>query len=197
MVNLKIYHAIFCCERDEALIEGHIRDIEALGVPMQRCVYFGMGNREPRCPSVAYHVVGALDIYENLPVKTFCLMEHALAAGDWDVLLKTDVNVKGVAIEWPELNRHELVGYVSDIPGSRTSHRYVVTQSALQGPYGAPMPERWVGGPAYCVSRPLVRLIVAEGPWKARSYAYEDQMVSLIAEQNSIVAQQGITWTTD
>lgn len=194
---IQIYHAVFCCERDEGLLKDHVREIKGFGVPMQRCVYFGVANREPYCPSVLYHVVGADDTYENLPVKTFCMMEHALAAGDWDVLLKTDVNAKGIEIDWPQCDRYELVGMVSDTLGSRVNHRHNVKQPALREPYCGPMPARWVGGPAYCVSRRLARLVVASGVWAARGFAYEDQMVSLIAEQNGIAAQQGITWTAD
>ncbi len=198
MVNLKIYHAIFCCERDVGLIDDHVRDIENLGVPMDRCVYFGMAEqRELRHGDTPVRIVGIDETYENLPVKTFCMMEHALSEGEWDVLLKTDVNAKDIRIEWPQLDRHGLVGRVSDLPGSRVGHCKRVSQPALTEPYDGPMPKRWVGGPAYCVSRHLARLIVAEGAWGARRYAAEDQMVSLIAERHGIVAAQGATWTND
>ncbi len=195
-VNLKIFHAIFCCQQDEDLLDQHVRDIKALGVAMGRCAFFGLPILPEESAGVGYCYVQANDAYENLPIKTVRMMEYALQF-DWDVLLKTDVNAKGIQVDWPQLDRYELVGNVSDLPGSRVGHCKRVSQPALAEPYDGPMPKRWVGGPAYCVSRHLARLVVAEGVWGARRWAAEDQMVSYIAEQNGIMAAQGCTWTTD
>ncbi len=190
-----IYHAIICHERDVHYLDEHIVSVNRVSNPMERCVYFGasLSGDPPKC-HLPHHVVGAFDLYENLPLKTFCLLEHALAAANWDVLLKTDANTEVLEIDWQLASRYELTGHIGEIQSSRIYHANKVCQSALSEGYSGPLPSRWVGGPAYCLNRQLARLIVARGIWYARGHAYEDQMVSLVAEESGFVAQQGIRY---
>lgn len=197
---MNVYHAIICCRRDEALLEQHLVTLHGKwhgdAAAIERCVYFGHSRDEslPQC-GLAHHVIGALDLYENLPVKTYCLIEHALSTSEgWDVLLKTDATAEVVSIDWDAVARHELVGLVADWPASRMNHRPKVFQPALRESYAGPLPSRWVGGPAYAIHRSLAKQVVARGIWYARGHAYEDQMVSLVAEEAGIAAAPGIVY---
>ena len=194
---MKLYHAIICCPRDVRWVPWHVKHVDSrLSEKLvHRCVYFGqpLDGQPPQC-SEAHHVVGALDTYENLPVKTYCLMEHALEKKDWDVLLKTDCNAEIKSVDWDKCGRYELTGFVSTLSGVRLCHAGRVFESALNESYGGTLPRRWVGGPAYAVSRRLAKLIVARGVWYARSHAYEDQMISLVAEEHGIPAEQAIVY---
>ena len=191
---MNLYHAIFCCNRDSHYLASHVANVDALLRPTHRCVYYGipLDGKEPCC-DIPYHVVDALDIYENLPVKTWCLLKHALQRKDWDVLLKTDANTLIADIDLELVSAHSIVGYVAKATSVRLYHTHIVHQRALSNPYDGPLPTGlWVGGPAYTISRQLAEMVVAKGVWYARGHAYEDQMVSLVAEENGFVAQQGI-----
>jgi len=189
---MRIYHGIICCARDEALIPAHVANVDCFLSPVHRCAYFGDGPKPTY--DIPVHQVGARESYENLPVKTFCMLEHALRHTDWFGLLKTDVNASLDEIDLDACRRHHLVGYVADVPGYRTGHLERVAEQALDKPYDGPLARQWVGGPAYYVSRRLAALVVARGVWYARGHAYEDHMVSLVAEENGIVPVQGIRY---
>jgi len=193
---LEVYSAIICCERDEHLVQRHIDHLrnDVSGAIEQQCVYYGRSLTEREQPYASpSFVVGALDIYENLPLKTYCMLEHALRS-NWDVLLKTDVNAAITSIDWAPIVASDLCGFVCDHVGGRRAHAAKVTQACLAEPYSGPLPGRWIGGPAYTVSRRLAKLVVARGVWFARSHVYEDQMVSLVAEEHGIIAEQAIMY---
>lgn len=204
---MRIYNGIFCCERDNHHVSEHIASLKELAVPMVHCLYYGMGQKVVE--DVPHHVVGVHELYENLPMKTYCMLEHALRTADWDRFLKTDVNSKVLSVDWQMVEEHDLVGYLALQPGCRAGKEEhprlwarilppnKISQPALVEPYLGHLSEWWVGGPAYVLSRRLAQRIVDRGIWAARAYAAEDMMVCSVAMQNGIRPVAGVGYFTD
>lgn len=197
---MNVYNAIVVCGRDEHLLPWHVEHVDKLGVKMQRCCYFGTPFRSsaPLWTDNPHptHVVSAVELYENLPLKTFEIFAHALQF-DWTHLLKTDVNSYPTFVDWGLVEQCHLVGFCSQYPAGRIGHRGKVAQSVLNAPFTGPMPQVWCGGPAYVASRRLVEKVVERGPWYARGFAYEDQMVSLVACENGWPPADGVGYFSD
>lgn len=197
-MDVKLFNAVILCKRDERFIEWHIQRLNELGVPMERWFYYGVDpqNGLPTC-NHTYWVVDALELYENLPVKTYGLLKHALTRPDWTHLLKTDVNSYPYGVDWEAVKQHDMVGYWSDRPPGRNGHLRRVRQGILNESYTGPLPGQWCGGPAYIISRRLAEKVVERGVWYARGCAYEDVMVSVIANESGMPPQPGLGYFTD
>ena len=197
-----LHHAIIVCHRDEHLIPEHVRHVDALldgrGIARSRCCYFAESEDWiPDTGGVPFHIVQFLEMYENLPLKTYGMMQHALTIPGWTHLLKADVNSHPTAFDTDAIENNHLVGYYTDTTGYCANHAGRVEQLGLAEPFMGPMPTVWCGGPAYVVSRLLATKIVSLGAWAARAWPYEDQMVSHIAAENGWPAVPGIGYWTD
>lgn len=195
---MQLFHAIVVCKRDEHLIPWHVEQVARLGIPMVRWCYYGtpLDGLPPTCRE-QYHVVPALELYENLPVKTYCLLRHALTIPGWTHLLKTDVNSYPTSLDVSALERANMIGYrCSTFPG-RVGHITKVSQKALAEPYRGDLPQVWCGGPAYAISRLLALKVVQRGVWYARGWPYEDVMVSMIATMEGMPPETGIGYQSD
>lgn len=191
---MQIYNGIFCCERDNGHIQAHLENLDSLGRPMQHCLYYGMGQEVAE--GVPSYVVGIRDSYENLPLKTYCMFRHALDF-EWDVFLKTDVNARVAKILWDAVEKSDLSGYVAHWrvrPGIPVSK---INQPALAEVCRLEMPKDWVGGPAYALSRRMVRAVVVKGIWWCRQWPMEDAMVSRVAAEVGVVPQPAIHYMAD
>ncbi len=196
---MKVFNAVVVCERDAHLMKWHADAIDGLGVPMQRRFYFGTRLDGRPCSQSGEDIrtLGVHELYENLPVKVCCMFKDALTVSDWTHLLKTDVNSRIEKIDWAIVQQEEMIGYVAWTKPARSGHRGRVAQSALNQDYDGPLPSVWCGGPAYAISRRLAQCVADRGVWSARSHAYEDTMVALIAAENGIVPKPGIWVETD
>ena len=191
-----VYNGIFCCERDNRFAEGHARQLDTLGRTMRHCLYYGrQGDRVAGMNSEALQID---ENYENLPVKTMCMLKHAMQF-NWDVFLKTDVNACVASIKWDVVEVSHLTGFVSYKPVSIGPGKNCksISQKALLEPCLAPTPKCWMGGPAYTLSRELAAMIVIKGAWWARQFWAEDQMVALIAEECGITPVPAIGYIAD
>jgi len=191
-----VYNAILCCDRDNALAAGHIAQLDSLGQPMTHCLYYGLGSSP--VADIPHHTVGLLEMYDNVTLKTYCAMKHALSLDmAWDVLLKTDVTSRVVRIDWGLVAAHDLVAYVSPVgpfgttvmPRDYNKERYA--QPAFAEPWPGRPPKTMIGGTAYTVSRRLAELIVQRGIWYCAGWKGEDVMVAQIAEENGITPVDG------
>lgn len=208
MSTLSVYNGIFCCERDNGYADWHIAGLKALRGPIvSHCLYYGMGQQHH--PAFPCHEVGAYETYQNLPLKTYGMFKHALTIPGWTHLLKTDVNAEVVRIKWNVVESHDLVGFVGLTKDSRIGFVETpvlcgrmpptepITEPILNEPFLGILAERWVGGPAYVVSRKLAELVVSHGVWYCRGFPFEDQMVSVVALQHGIRAEAGVGYIAD
>lgn len=202
---MKLYSGILVCDRDNDLAKEHVRGLAEWG-EMEHCLYYGMDQHPVE--GLQYHIVGIHELYENLPMKTYCMFKHALER-PWTHLLKTDVNARVHSIRWDVVREADLTGFLSVSRDSRIGKgvRLVsagrilppqsVTQPALLEEYRGPQSERWVGGPAYIVSRRLAELVVGLGIWQARAFAAEDIMVSTVAQHHGMRIEAGLGYISD
>ncbi len=202
---MHFFHGIIVCKKDEHLIEWHIEQVdkllECLGATCTRFLYYGidLDGAEPDTGGRPYWIVPFFDTYENLPLKTYGMVWHALTIPGWTHLLKTDVNSYPSVIK-PEIVRtHHLAGYRTTTAAGITAHDGRVRQAGLNEPYMGPheFPEVWCGGPAYIMSRLLAMKLGEKGAWWARSWPYEDVMVSALAVENGWPAAGGVGYWTD
>ena len=195
---MQLYNAVIVCKRDENLIPWHVEHVDALGIPMQRCFYYGMeldGWRPAAQSNV--HVVPFWDVYENLPLKTYGAVKHALTIPGWTHLLKSDVNSYPSFIDLAKLETHNMLGYRSIIRAGDSHHSTKVFEPGMAEPYKRHMPTVWCGGCAYVISRLLAMKIAERGAWYARGWAYEDVMVSQIATEEGWVPETGVGYWTE
>jgi hypothetical protein len=203
---MQIYNGIFCCTRDNDFVVPHIAHMADLQVPMTHCLYYGMG--QVPVEGVPHHVCEIHDLYENLTMKTYCMLKHALQH-PWDRFIKTDVNSYVTMLDWDTVASYDLVGYLVLAAGSSVgpyqipaaSGHYLplnkLAQPALAEEYLGPSAKWWVGGPAYVISRRLAEEIVKRGIWYTRSFAAEDVLVSVVAEQCGWPAVAGLGYFSD
>lgn len=190
-----VYNGILCCDRDNHLALSHIAQLDTLGHPMSHCLYYGMGSTP--IDGIPHHTVGLLELYDNVSLKTYCAMKHALTLPEWNVFFKTDVTSYVAWVKWDLAEIHDLVAFVSPIGHSGQTplvrdyakHRY--TQQAFAEPWAGKPPKRLIGGTAYTVSRRLVEWIVERGIWYVAGQKAEDVMVSKVAEEHGILPADG------
>jgi len=208
---MKLYHAIIACERDIGLADWHVanasRALEAIGQKdCQRCLYFGIPpdgrdrlqtEHDMSHATVDTHVVPFLDTYENLPLKTYGMLQHALTLPGWTHVLKADVNSYPSRLDAMAIVQHHLTGFYANTPPGRDNHVPKVLQRGLGEAYPGDLPNEWVGGPAYVISRLLVMQVVDRGAWYARGWPWEDVMVSKVAEECGCPARPGVGYWTD
>ncbi len=204
---MKLYHAIIVCSRDAELVDWHMKHaqpaLESIGqADCPRCLYYGIPLVGPAvepfdCSGYGTHVVPFLDIYENLPLKTYGMLQHALTIPEWTHLLKADVNSYPTYLDPDAIQKHHLVGFYTRTHPGRTGHMGKVYQAGLSEPYMGTTPEKWCGGPAYVLSRLLATKIVDRGAWYARRWPWEDVMVSQIADECGWTAKPGVGYWTD
>ena len=200
---MNVFHAIFCYGPHNHLLQKQcqlVRDL--LGFqPVRQVVYYGQHTDVARC-GIETHVVGVRECYENLPLKTYGLILHALQDNQWDVLLKTDVNSKIGYFDANRVAKQDLTGYCGRRnPDKRqimlNYHKNRVSESLFQEDWKGTEPSSWVGGPAYTISRRLAEYIASKGAWWARSWPYEDIMVSFAADEMGSPASGGIGYYSD
>jgi hypothetical protein len=181
--------------RDNHLVDNHVQNLDSFGEPLSHCVYNAIGAEEEKF-NIQSYVVQCQEAYVDLPLKLYGILKHALEY-DWERLLKTDVNVTVVKIDWHRIFASELAGVVvysrprlSDV----SDHFY---PPLLRDASYMSYPIQWVAGSAYSVSRHLAQLIVARGPWEARRYYAEDVYVSQVAKQHGIMPVPAIAYVGD
>ena len=199
---MNLFHAVIVCPRDGNLARWHVEHVDDLKLPIgHRYFYCGIPTQGEACKldgNYQVYEIPFLELYENLPLKTYGLMKHALTFPEWTHLLKTDINSYPAFADLKMVEQHHLVGYRGiSKPAGRTNHFPKVHQQGLTEPHLGPLPDCWVGGPAYIASRTLAEKIVARGPWYARGWPYEDVMVSQIALEHGWPAQPGVSYWTD
>lgn len=189
-----VYHGAFCCERDNHCVQEHIQQLDSLRQKMSHCLYYGMESQV----AVGYSTckLGINENYENLPVKTVLMLQHALQY-PWDVFLKTDINAKVASIKWDVVEKHRLTGFVSWQQPKLSPAYKQFQQTGLNGPCRVDTPKVWMGGPAYTLHRSLAEKVVEAGVWYARGWAYEDVMVARIAQEHGIVPVPAIGYIAD
>jgi hypothetical protein len=199
---MKLFHAIFCYGPHNHLLDSQCKTVDdVIGFPpVRRVVYYGQGTEVVRC-GLETHVVGARESYENLPLKTYGLILHALTDPNWDVLLKTDVNSMLGYFNAELVESHDLVGYCGHRKDTRSIalgyHTDRVSEPLLREHWKGPEPSSWIGGPAYTMSRRLASFVISKGVWWARSWPYEDIMVSCAADELGSPAVGGIGYYSD
>ena len=199
---MKLFHAIFCYGPHNHLLAKQCETVDkVIGfLPVRRVVYYGQGTEIVRC-GLETHVVGARECYENLPLKTYGLILHALKDAEWDVLLKTDTNSMIGHFDAAKVAENDLVGYCGRRQERRTIalgyHSTRVSESILKENWKGEEPATWIGGPAYTMSRRLAEFVVKKGSWWARGWPYEDIMVSAAADEMGSPAVGGIGYYSD
>lgn len=205
---MKIYHAIFCYGPHNHLLHDQCQIVDAvLGAkPVKRTIFYGRGTAtatgSERPTEAVVHVVLATENYENLPLKTYGLLKHALQDSSWDRLLKTDVNSKLGWLDADAVENNHLVGYCQWRQDGKRKiaknyHSNRVSQPLLAEDWLGVEPFSWIGGPAYTISRELAQFVVDKGVWWARSWPYEDIMVSAAADEFGYPAVAGIGYYSD
>jgi hypothetical protein len=195
---MNLFHGIIVCERDKELCEAHVEEtLKVVPGSYPSCFYWG---KPGPVGHFGCHVVPVEDTYANLPVKTFCMLRHALTFPDWDIFLKTDVNTRLLAVDWNCLYKYDLIGYMrlnpdgtSLLPTRRLGDGQV-NDPVYTDRYNGPMPVRWVGGPAYALTRRLAQAVVDQGIWFARSWPWEDLMVSYVCETRGWDIGEGVSY---
>lgn len=194
-----VYNGIFCYSKDFHMAEGHVKHLDSLGHPMTHCLYPGMDSGvTSENTTVPFHAIGVREAYEDLPVRTMAMLQHALTIPNWTVFLKTDVNTVVHSIDWDVVANKNLVGFIStdwlnDLypPYSR------INQPALHQKTNHGLPVAWMGGPAYAMSRALAYQIAQFGTWYARQFAHEDIMVAMIARVFGVFPCAGIGYYSE
>lgn len=199
---MKLFHAIFSYGPHHSLLPEQCRVVDGvLGFsPVRRVVYVGTDTEVPE--GIESFVVGARETYENLPLKTYGLLQHALQDPGWDRLLKTDVNSRLGWFDAATVEGNHLVGYCQwRDPNrrriARSYHSNRGTERLLAENWAGEEPASWIGGPAYAISRELAQFIIAKGVWAARAWPYEDIMVSAAADEFGAPAVAGIGYFSD
>lgn len=204
---MNIFHGIFCYGPHNSMVRDQCDAVDAVieCTPAHRFVYYGTETvlpTEDQCHPEYVHVLQMRECYENLPLKTFGMLKHALTFRNWDRLLKTDVNSRIGAFDAKAAVIQDLIGYCAYRENgrktiSRNYHAGRCADKILDDPWMDDEPFSWIGGPAYMLSRRLAAYIVSKGAWWARSWPYEDIMVSAAADEIGHPAAPGIGYYSD
>ena len=192
---MKIHHAIFIHGKDNKLAVRHTLDVQSLGPRMEHYLYYGLDETPcldwgPGDWRISLGVHGSRD---NMALKVYGLMKHALTIPGWTHLFKTDVNTIINKVDWEAVEKADYAGLVVKGPAERT-YKNEEREPLLREPYLGPMAKLWCGGSGYFVSRRLAQMVVDRGAWAARGHYAEDQMVAMIAEENGIVPVPAVAY---
>jgi hypothetical protein len=185
---MKVHNAIYIREADNVCLVPHLQSLAALGRPIDPWLYYGLGDKPP-VPDSAFPFgwveLGCVPGRDNMGLKTFGLMQHALALPGWSYLFKTDCNVQVTKVAWDKVAGADYAGCVVTGRAGR-EYKNEDREPLLREPYRGTMAHKWCGGSGYIVSRRLAQLVVHRGAWWCRGHYAEDQMVAIIAEEAGI-----------
>lgn len=202
-----LYNGIYIHSMHNATLNSHLRSLAATGRSMRQCLYYGMGETVAAEWTGAFHHVGCHGTRDNMALKTYGMMKHALESDPcWTHLLKTDVLCQITCIKFDLLEQSDFGGHAvapdnEDNDWRRRVYKNEEREPLLREPWRGKLPAHWCSGTAYAVSRRLAEWIVQRGAWAARGWFAEDLMVAAIAEEHGLhpvpcisFRSKGIAW---
>lgn len=203
-----VYNGIYIIERDNGHVRAHMKALRATKMEMQHCLYYSQDCHAPAQWHMEFpagqehkawvHHVRCAASRDNMPLKTYGMLRHALTVPDWTHFFKTDANVIIHSIDWETVKGSEyaglLVGPRNVKPSGGREYKNGEREPLLREPYLGKMPLYWCGGSGYIVSRRLAQLVVDRGAWAARGHFAEDAMVAVVAEENGIMPVAAVSY---
>ncbi|NNJ26202.1 hypothetical protein [Alienimonas chondri] len=189
----RLLHCLYTCRRDRGLLERFLLNHQPSNRPADRrvAVYDAAGPDDgDGLHGLETWSVDAPAGYEFLAIKTYAMLQRALAEPDWDYLLKTDVDCRVDAEQVTAAMRRQ-VRYAGEVlgRGDATSKQWHF-RKCRHRIYEEPCPPAlfpstdagFAAGHAYLLHRDAAAAVVARGVYFAMRHIYEDVMVGQALE---------------
>lgn len=197
---MEIYNAICIHNAYNHFLPSHLGALAKLGRAVSPpCLYYGDNGQPPAGWEDKAVRLGLTEVYDNLALKTYAMLRHALLFDGWTHFFKTDVNSIVHTVDWEAVASSEYAGLVitprpDGAPYGGRVYGNHLRQPILREPYLGKMAHFWCGGSGYFIGRRLAVEVVGRGAWAARGYFAEDNMVGVVAEEIGIIPAPAVAY---